>query len=349
MKERFHEFDYFRGLAISFIVLGHSTSFALPGFPDLMENLLKGGTGLFVFISGFFYHRVFHSRIGYRDFLKKKLLALAVPLLVFTLIGLIGKSYIWMDRGESVDTMIKYVGYNLANFHVLYPHWYIPFILITFTCAPLHSAYIRLSPAWQLGLLIVFSAISMVLHRPHGNSNMLQNLIYFTPYYLMGILCSLYHQEMLARRKLIAGVSFFVMMYTLLGQTYGSIHIGNYHKDFFDWEGFDLQFLQTLAACLFYLELCRLIKWPWLKAHMHWLAVLSFPIFFIHPLFTMVLENAAYSPYKAWCMDLIKEYGQVANQFNFVLSSIIQLYGSAFVAMGLKRLLKEKSHWVIGR
>ena len=56
----------------------------------------------------------------------------------------------------------------------------------------------------------------------------------------------------------------------------------------------------------------------------------------------MVLENAAYSPYKAWCMDLIKEYGQVANQFNFVLSSIIQLYGSAFVAMGLKTAIEKR-------
>ena len=81
MKERFHEFDYFRGLAISFIVLGHSTSFALPGFPDLMGKFTEGGTDYSCSYPDF-YHRVFHSRIGYRDFLKKKLLALAVPLLV---------------------------------------------------------------------------------------------------------------------------------------------------------------------------------------------------------------------------------------------------------------------------
>ena len=116
-----------------------------------------------------------------------------------------GKSYIWMDRGESVDTMIKYVGYNLANFHVLYPHWYIPFILITFTCAPLHSAYIRLSPAWQLGLPYCVLGDLNGLASASWQQQYAAELDLLHALLSDGILCPLYHQEMLARRKLSPG------------------------------------------------------------------------------------------------------------------------------------------------
>jgi hypothetical protein len=54
------------------IVLGHSIFLAQPVFPALLENLLRGGTGLFVFISGFFFHRVFYTRFDYVQFVAKK-------------------------------------------------------------------------------------------------------------------------------------------------------------------------------------------------------------------------------------------------------------------------------------
>jgi fucose 4-O-acetylase-like acetyltransferase len=46
-RERLAEFDYLRGMAIAMIVLGHSIFLAQPVFPALLENLLRGGTGLF--------------------------------------------------------------------------------------------------------------------------------------------------------------------------------------------------------------------------------------------------------------------------------------------------------------
>ena len=58
MRKNQLEFTYMRGIAIIFIVLGHSIYNSGEGFPLLLENLLRGGTALFVFISGYFFHRI---------------------------------------------------------------------------------------------------------------------------------------------------------------------------------------------------------------------------------------------------------------------------------------------------
>jgi len=53
---RLVSFDYFRGVAILFIVAGHSYGpWGINTLPEkILSNLITGGTALFVFISGFF-------------------------------------------------------------------------------------------------------------------------------------------------------------------------------------------------------------------------------------------------------------------------------------------------------
>ena len=60
---RLTEFEYMRGLAIILIVLGHSVINTNDGFPLWLENIVRGGTGGFGFISGFFFHHVFAQRV----------------------------------------------------------------------------------------------------------------------------------------------------------------------------------------------------------------------------------------------------------------------------------------------
>ncbi len=45
-------------------------------------NLLKGGTSLFVFISGFLFHHVFYQRFTYRRFVTSKVKNLLIPYLL---------------------------------------------------------------------------------------------------------------------------------------------------------------------------------------------------------------------------------------------------------------------------
>jgi fucose 4-O-acetylase-like acetyltransferase len=343
-RERFAEFDYLRGMAIAMIVLGHSIFLAQPVFPALLENLLRGGTGLFVFISGFFFHRVFYPRFDYTQFITKKAKSLLIPFVVISLFALSIRMFGWWQDGLSWQQNLLNTWYTLRNGYVLYPHWYIPFIFITFLCSPLHVAYIREHLSIQIWVLLLFSLIALFIHRPQSNSNFLQSLIYFTPYYLLGILFSRYDEQLRRWHWPLLGVSLFVIATTALVQTYVLIHLGNYHKPAFVYEGWDLQFIQILFGCIAMLALCRHIR-PWLQQHLCWLAELSFPIFFIHPLLTIALENLA-------ALETIKPFFPVSGLANslLVFSAVflVQFYGSAGVAVAIKHFAGSRSRWLIG-
>jgi fucose 4-O-acetylase-like acetyltransferase len=344
-RERVVEFDYLRGLAIALIVLGHSIFIAQPMFPVLLENLLRGGTGLFVFISGFFFHRVFYHRFEYRTFIAKKAKALPIPFLSISLFALALRMLGWWQDGVDWQQNLLNAWYTLRNAYVLYPHWYIPFILLTFLCAPLHKRYIELRAPLQVTLLIIFSFIAVLMHRPESNSNFLQSLIYFTPYYLLGILVSQYHPLLIRWHWPLLLLSVFIIAATALAQTYVWVHIGNYHTAAFTYAGWDLQFIQTLFACIALLALCRHIHWSWLQQHLNWLAELSFPIFFIHPLLTMAIENLTK-------LEGINTFFPVVSVGTsllvFMIVFLVQFYGSAGIAVAIKYFAGTRSHRLIG-
>ncbi|MEN0039442.1 MAG: acyltransferase [Cellvibrio sp.] len=344
-KERLVEFDYLRGLAIVMIVLGHSIFLAQPVFPLLLENLLRGGTGLFVFISGFFFHRVFYARFDYKKFISKKASALLYPFLTISLVALSIRMFGWWQDGLDWQQNLLNSWYTIRNGYVLYPHWYIPFILLTFLCSPLHLAYIRAPLSMKLAVLVIFSFIAVFMHRPESNSNFLQSLIYFTPYYLLGILVSQYEQPLRIWHWQLLILGVLVVAATALAQTYLWVHIGNYHAQAFHYDGWDLQFIQNLFGCIAMLALCRHINWPWLQQHLRWLAELSFPIFFIHPLLTIALENIA-------TINNIKPFFPVDNipqsLLVFAVVFLVQLYGSAAIAQSIRQLFPSVGHRFIG-
>lgn len=344
-KERLAEFDYLRGVAIALIVLGHSIFLAQPVFPLLLENLLRGGTGLFVFISGFFFHRVFFARFNYKQFVAKKAYALLIPFLTVSAFALLIRMFGWWQDDLAWSHIFINAWYTLRNGYVLYPHWYIPFILLTFIFSPLHVAYIHARKTKQILLLVLFAVIALFLHRPESNSNFLQSLIYFTPYYLLGILFSQYEEPLRAWHRPLLILSLLIVATAAFAQTYLWVHTGNYHTAAFRYSGCDLQFIQVMFACVALLGLCRHIHWTWLQDHLRWLAELSFPIFFIHPLLTIALENIA-------ALDSAKPFFPVpdvgASLLVFTGVFVVQFYGSAGIAVALKKIAPERSRWIIG-
>lgn len=344
-KERLAEFDYLRALAIALIVLGHSVFLSEKGFPLLLENILRGGTGVFVFISGFFFHRVFFTRFNYRDFMGKKLKQIFVPFIAMSVLGLVFRSIGWAVDGHSLSTIALNCWYTARNGYVLFPHWYIPFILLTFACSPLHMAYIRLGWQAQLGLLISFTLIALLMHRPDSNINQFQSLVYFAPFYLLGILFSRYNTELRRHQTLICWSAAVLASASLLFQTYVFPHVGNYHKFPFVWHGIDWQLLQKVGLCLLLLALCRQVQSERLARHLRLLAELSFPIFFVHPLLAMVVENV---------IHLGESLGVHAHHDAFSalwISSLIfvfQFYGSVLLILAIRRRFGAASRWVIG-
>lgn len=344
-RERLAEFDYLRGMAIAMIVLGHSIFLAQPVFPALLENVLRGGTGLFVFISGFFFHRVFYARFDYTQFIAKKASALLIPFLIISAFALLIRMLGWWQDGLTWQENLLNAWYTLRNGYILYPHWYIPFIFLTFLCSPLHLVYIRAQLSGKIIVLLAFSLIALLIHRPQSNSNFLQSLIYFTPYYLLGILFSQYEPQLRRWHWPLLVVSLLIIATTAIVQTYIWVHLGNYHKAAFVYEGWDLQFIQVLLGCIALLTLCRHIHWPWLQQHLCWLADLSFPIFFIHPLLTIALENLV-------AIEMIKPFFPVSgldtSLLVFSAVFLVQFYGSAGIAVLVRKTAKRNSRFIVG-
>jgi peptidoglycan/LPS O-acetylase OafA/YrhL len=345
MNKRLVEFDYLRGLSIALIVLGHSIFLWLDGFPLVLENLLRGGTGLFVFISGFFFHRVFMQKFAYVDFLVRKLQLIFIPFVFISLVALSLRCIGWFWYGHSAETVLLNCWYTVRNGFVLYPHWYIPFILLTFALSPLHIKYARLNPYLQLVLLLLFSLVAIFMHRPDSNINVLQSVIYFTPFYLLGILFSCYSDLLRLWRTWLFNLSLLVVAMAVYLQSYVFVHIGNYHDHAFTYAGVDLQFIQMLFGCLVMLELSYRIKPGAFADHLCFLANLSFPIFFIHPLFTMGIENIMDLPLAA---EWVKSKSLLAALTGTGLIFIIQLYGSVAVILLARHYIGQRSRWLIG-
>ena len=344
MRPKQLEFVYMRGIAIMLIVAGHSVYNSGQGFPQLLENLIRGGTALFVFISGYFFHRVFYSRFEFRRFMQSKINNVLWPFLIISLIGLLALTPQWLlVEHHSLQQLPTDFWYTVRNGYVLYPHWYIPFILAMFLLSPLFMDYIKLSARWRWGVLLGLSVIAIAVQRPIGNVNVLQSVLYFTPFYLLGM-CYSQDDERLAALKLpLRWGAWAVLALALVMQTYVNNHLGNYHKAMFELGGMDWQFVQKLALCVLVLQGCEWLaqgkERPWLMR----LAEMSFAIFFLHPLLSIAIANAShFAHFKLAAGSALTSIGYSCLLFT------VQLWGSVLIALGLKQCFGERSKTVMG-
>lgn len=346
-SQRLVEFDHLRGIAIALIVIGHSIVNSGHGFPLWLENLLRGGTGVFVFISGFFFHRVFYARFDYPNFMNKKIRNVFTPFIIISVFALMIRfiGWFWLD-GESLNRSLLYCWWTVRNGYVLFPHWYVPFIMLTFLCAPLHMRYIRI-PAWgQIVFLVAGSLLSVFMHRPEGNINTIQSLFYFTPFYLLGMLYSQYLPWFKKHFSTLLFLSVVVVVLTIWLQTVVYPHIGNYHKAPLVYDGIDLQFIQKMGLCVILVGLC---EW-WVNkagsAHLCYLAEVSFSLFFLHPLLGMIWSNIKHY--------LINHQGVVIGHslsISLTLSLalfLFQCYGTVWLISKIRPFLGDKSRMIIG-
>ena len=260
-----NSFNHFRAITILIIVAGHSYSIAglnINSFSEkVIENLITGGTSLFVFISGFLFHHVFCQRFQYKAFIKIKVKNVLIPYLIlgsFPVVILVMKisakyNGYFLPTGtgllaEYIIPTLKY--YSTGRFLTAY--WYIPFIMILFLLSPFHLKYINYKKSSQLILIGIFSLISTLMHRPLFNINVFQSVLYFMPVYLIGITCSM---NRIALYQKLTGKEYYLLLFVVLLsilQVWSGKN-GNYHKNLFAYGGFDIMFFQKIVLCLFFM------------------------------------------------------------------------------------------------
>lgn len=344
-------FDYFRGVAILFIVAGHSYGvWQINNFADkVLANLIGGGTSLFVFISGFFFHYIFYQNFHYKSFMVKKLKNVFIPYLFFSLSGVIYHMvileflpYADMLGTNNIDTFadfIEMIAIYLWTGRIAHAYWYIPFILIIFTISPIFIKYIKLSRALRISVFLLFLIAAMFIHRPVENLSPFHSVLYFIPIYMLGIICSIDRESVI---EFIKGKSVAVGLVVLLLAVLQAVFFegyGNTHKEaIFSYDGVDIILLQKIALCFFLLSLLQNYE----KHHIPVLKLLassSFAIFFIHPWIVKIFSDTGLLAF------LGKYFPDIVVFFITVpLIVIISLLIAYLVKLGLK----SKSHFVTG-
>lgn len=348
---RLVSFDYLRGIAILFIVASHA--YGAWQIDTLIEkviaNIISGGTVLFVFISGFFFHHIFYHNFNLSRFLRKKAQNVLIPYMILSSLGFAYfalSSEAFPFSWELVDGSISswqqhlelYLNY-LWSGRIMWAYWYIPFIMIMFVLSPLFIRYIELSKAVRLVIMLLLFVISaQFIHRPILGLSPIHSVLYFVPVYLFGINYSIHHDAMnrFLQNK-IAVLGSIVIMLALMQSLYFNAMGSSYKSALFSYATFDINLLQKLVLCLFFIALLNRYQHktiPGLKL----LASSSFAIYFLH----------------TWVLHITDQLA-IYSRLSFIPQPIVWLGITATViliclaiASAIKHLLKQHSRFVIG-
>lgn len=345
-------FDYYRGIAILFIVTGHSYGpWEINSFGErVLVNLISGGTALFVFISGFFFHHVYYKNFHLKEFLAKKTKNVFIPYLILSLIGIAYylsslsplpyAGELGIDKIESWLQYIEMVKIYLWTGRIATAYWYIPFILIIFTISPLFIRYIKLSTEYRVYIFLVLLIVAMFIHRPNGNLSPLHSVIYFMPIYMLGIICSIHRGSVV---ELIKGksikIGLIVLFLSVLQALFFEVN-GNFHKkEIFSYGGIDIIIVQKIFMCLFLLSILQKYENSNIPA-LKLLASSSFAIFFIHTWILLMFSKSGLLSF----LEFLPGKGMGI----FIITVPLVLISSLLVAYIIKLGLKKNSRYVIG-
>lgn len=342
-----NSFNHFRAIAILFIIAGHSYGANGIKFDSIIDvtiqNIITGGTALFVFISGFLFHHIFYKRYDFKKFMVNKGKNVLLPYLVLGFIPIC--MYVMKESNrydgyflpsstgllsEYIVPFIKY--YASGGFLVAY--WYIPFVMVTFALSPFHIKFIKLELRNQFLIIFTLSIIAVLIHRPVNNINVIQSVVYFTPVYLIGITASI-HKELIYER--LNGKEIYILFAAIILAFYQStIGIeGNYHKEPFLYAGLDLMFFQKILLCFFFMVWLNRFE-NYNNKVVHAVASTSFTAFFIHPFILWFIKklDLTFMASNSWALYFL---------FVLTLSALC-----IFVAKVIKKIVPEYSRLIIG-
>jgi hypothetical protein len=350
--------NYFRAIAIIIIVAGHCYDIAginistLTYGEKIAVNLITGGTALFVFISGFLFHHIFIPRYQYKKFMIGKVknvlipyLILSIPVILLYLQGQGEAPYFVSGATGVIDRyIIPTIKYYWSGSTVI-AYWYIPFIMITFSMAPLHIKFARLNTNMQLAIIAPFLAISAILHRPIYNLYVLQEVLYFFPVYLIGIFCSIHKEKIY---DLMTGKEIYLILTVLsLAIFEASIGMqGNYHKSAFSFNGIDIMLFQKLTLSLFFMVWLHRFEKTSIKI-LEIIAATSFSIFFLHG-YLISLTKREFHHLGISSLNAFTKTLYLSSWLNLALIVVTFVTISSLIAISLKKWIPEYSRYLTG-
>jgi surface polysaccharide O-acyltransferase-like enzyme len=335
--------DNLRAIAISSIVFNHGYK---PDFDSFISktigNLNSGNSALFVFISGYFLHKVFYKKIAYKNLVIKKFIAIGIPYLLLSssilLLRLLVQGSLPTFKGNwsflpYTNDFITYLQFILVG-SAVGPYWYIPFILLIFLLTPIFYIFIDLDLRVQIFIMITAFIFASCVWRPIISSPT-HSLIYYLPFYLFGIMSSQHDKSF----------HFYVTKYWLLVLlALSSIIIVmsskdlvgyRYKADIFSYSGIDYSVCLKILLIMFLIFL--LTKFLNFRVPaMSLIANYSFPVYFLHQPIIMALA-----------------YLKIITKTTVILPDILVLFLvvmsiSMLITFVFRTILGDKSKFIIG-
>ena len=344
-KKFINSINYFRGLAIILIVMGHSNDLARYDMSGNLEALLlafiKNSTVYFVFISGFLYHHIFYHKFNYKKFMTKKTQYVLLPYLLISIIPIVLTVFM-LDGGRALpddlrnQPLMAIIWYIFSG-QVVTAYWYIPMAMLLFAISPLINLIIKSNVVLPVALFLL--PISTIIHRPEYNLNVFHSLLYFIPVYLIGVWSSINNKKIYAylkdnKKKVVLAI---IGLALLMIQVFVFKQPSSFYKDFWLVTVPDVNLLQKILYCFLFMSILDQYENTNFVI-LNKIAETSFAIYFIHPFILYVLLAVSAR------VDIDFE----GNFFTFIFVALGMLFGSMAIAFAIKAIFKKKSRYLIG-
>jgi len=265
---------YFRALAIFFIVAGHAIdAFSWQGNVSMerfLRILFSNGSVLFVFIAGYLFQHLLY-KFNFKKYLKTKFknvwmpyFLVSIPAIIIS-VTILPRELVWTGFYDE-PIWLQVLFFYLSGLH-LSPFWFIPMISLFYFISPILNWLDKGKVIYFI--LPLFILVSCLSYRglPH------QSFIYFFSAYLLGMGCSKYKSSI---NLLISRNSFILLSLILI------VSLTALEFVFFNFKVFDLNYLQKITMCLFFLGVFFKFNSKLNSKFIGIIANTSFGVFFIH-------------------------------------------------------------------
>ena len=347
--------NYFRGIAIAIIVLGHSYGLSNMNIDSVFDrtvfSLFKQGSIYFIFISGFLFHHIFfikNANFKYLKYIRKKINYVFIPYLVISFVPIITR-VLYLDNRDYIadwaaDNYLLSILWYIATGRIFVGYWYVPTGMILFLLSPLIIWLVESKHC--LPVMIFLLGISLVIHRPVDNLNPIHSTIYFLPIYILGCYASKnrkYVYEYMENKIVAFSVIavFLALIQAVFWESAGGakqnfLMLGNSISTL-SINSIDIILIQKIITCFLLMSLLYHYEKADIKA-LEWLAQRSFAIYFIHPIL-MSLGR--------WIVDK-NNLSYEGNYLIWLAVGGYLLFGSMAIAQVLKITFKKNSRYLIG-
>jgi peptidoglycan/LPS O-acetylase OafA/YrhL len=263
-------------------------------FDTFFDPTEGNGTVLFLFIGGFLFQYLTHTKFDFGKYIQQKFKVIILPYLLISVPLIILRlntdfKSLSLPRDFNEQSVVFKILYFISTGSHMPPFWFIATIALFYLSAPL-LRLLDTEKFYKYFFPFVF-AICLFTYRPEHNANPFFSYIHYIPIYITGMWASFYRDKITGNSRGLLYISAFVYfglsVMDLTGITTLSRDIN--FEDVLSERAliFNVYIFKAVVLCF----MLTLLLYQLREKHMPWIELLgnySFGIFFVHYIFISV-------------------------------------------------------------